>query len=325
MRENNYGTGKLIDHMIFHLDRNKLDFEKNFDFHQSKSQFDYFWGHTIRWRIGSMAYAYDAGGIKFVNLQNYPSYKTDFKNLHHGFGKKLNSGILDHDFYRIKRSFAFLKKKVDEAWTNGQRIVLMVHIPNLLAYAYQNPDFKSAIDSGIVIAVFCGHIHSYHGVYHLRHFSNQFSDYNSKKKIDDYHFPDDFPIVMTGCVAHGTFTHATFGPQSLDLKFVNHRHLSEEPQTLRVTINSTTIAYKTTQATREHNQESRYSDCEDAGTGSYFVPLDMPGQGRSVTKTWGDCRNRCRQVDGCAYYSWWPDGGCHIQSEYYSGIRLKVV
>jgi len=47
----------------------------------------------------------------------------------------------------------------------------------------------------------------------------------------------------------------------------------------------------------------------------FVDPLNMPGQGR-----WGDtpveiCRNRCVETLGCYTYSWWPDGGCHIQDQ----------
>ncbi|CAE7552016.1 unnamed protein product [Symbiodinium natans] len=44
-----------------------------------------------------------------------------------------------------------------------------------------------------------------------------------------------------------------------------------------------------------------------------WLPLDMPGQGRTVTGTWQECQRRCSKVSGCSHFSWWSDGGCHIQ------------
>merc|ERR1719362_720204 len=46
-----------------------------------------------------------------------------------------------------------------------------------------------------------------------------------------------------------------------------------------------------------------------------YAPLDdIKGQGRSVAKTVAQCQARCKAVKGCAYFSHWPDGGCHLSS-----------
>lgn len=37
--------------------------------------------------------------------------------------------------------------------------------------------------------------------------------------------------------------------------------------------------------------------------------------GRSVESDWDGCRNRCRNTDGCLYFTWWWDGGCHLGGE----------
>ncbi|CAE7363065.1 hypothetical protein AK812_SmicGene38208 [Symbiodinium microadriaticum] len=41
---------------------------------------------------------------------------------------------------------------------------------------------------------------------------------------------------------------------------------------------------------------------------------DMPGQGRSHEKNADACRERCKTVRGCQHYSFWKDGGCHLQN-----------
>ena len=50
------------------------------------------------------------------------------------------------------------------------------------------------------------------------------------------------------------------------------------------------------------------------GQGTLYWPLDMPGQSRTQEFRAEDCQSRCFRTKGCGYFSWWPDGGCHIQS-----------
>mmetsp|Transcript_50304 Transcript_50304/g.90305 ORF Transcript_50304/g.90305 Transcript_50304/m.90305 type:complete len:1674 (-) Transcript_50304:291-5312(-) len=46
--------------------------------------------------------------------------------------------------------------------------------------------------------------------------------------------------------------------------------------------------------------------------GQLYSP-DMTGQGRTVEASAELCQARCADVSGCAYFSWWGDGGCHLQ------------
>jgi len=48
--------------------------------------------------------------------------------------------------------------------------------------------------------------------------------------------------------------------------------------------------------------------CESMMT---FSPTYMPGQSRSVENL-TSCRARCALVDGCTAFSYWADGGCHL-------------
>ena len=45
--------------------------------------------------------------------------------------------------------------------------------------------------------------------------------------------------------------------------------------------------------------------------GRWYMPLNMPGQGRTST-TWTGCRDRCIHTKGCKYFNRFPNGGCHI-------------
>ena len=44
-----------------------------------------------------------------------------------------------------------------------------------------------------------------------------------------------------------------------------------------------------------------------------YEPLDMPGEGRSDEDSARDCQTRCLNTYRCRYFSWWDDGGCHLQ------------
>ncbi|CAE7026899.1 unnamed protein product [Symbiodinium natans] len=45
----------------------------------------------------------------------------------------------------------------------------------------------------------------------------------------------------------------------------------------------------------------------------YFDPLDMHRVGRTVESSSTACQDRCNSVAGCAHWSYWPNGGCHLQ------------
>jgi len=47
--------------------------------------------------------------------------------------------------------------------------------------------------------------------------------------------------------------------------------------------------------------------------GVHYEPVDMNGQSRTSEATANACQQRCASVTGCAHFSWWRDGGCHLQ------------
>ena len=44
-------------------------------------------------------------------------------------------------------------------------------------------------------------------------------------------------------------------------------------------------------------------------------PLNMQGQGRTVEESARTCQERCARTEGCEFFSYWMDGGCHLQAE----------
>jgi len=42
----------------------------------------------------------------------------------------------------------------------------------------------------------------------------------------------------------------------------------------------------------------------------------MHGTSRKVTTSSGECQELCEDTPHCAHFSWWPDGGCHLQNRH---------
>ena len=59
--------------------------------------------------------------------------------------------------------------------------------------------------------------------------------------------------------------------------------------------------------------------CFDQGM-YYANPAKLPGTERTVEMTPELCQQRCQVVDGCAQFTFWPDGGCLLTGE---GSTLK--
>jgi len=45
-----------------------------------------------------------------------------------------------------------------------------------------------------------------------------------------------------------------------------------------------------------------------------YEPVDMVGTERTEEPSEEMCQCRCANTKGCAHFSFWPDGGCHLQS-----------
>ena len=56
------------------------------------------------------------------------------------------------------------------------------------------------------------------------------------------------------------------------------------------------------------------ADCFEAAT-YYKSPIKMDGTERTSEMTLEACQQRCLSVDGCAHFTFWPDGGCLLTDE----------
>mmetsp|Transcript_958 Transcript_958/g.2266 ORF Transcript_958/g.2266 Transcript_958/m.2266 type:complete len:261 (-) Transcript_958:270-1052(-) len=60
--------------------------------------------------------------------------------------------------------------------------------------------------------------------------------------------------------------------------------------------------------------EEDTADCIEAST-YYSSPIKMAGTERTSEMTMEACQQRCLSVDGCAHFTFWPDGGCLLTDE----------
>ena len=56
----------------------------------------------------------------------------------------------------------------------------------------------------------------------------------------------------------------------------------------------------------------------------YASLSDMPGELRSVEIDVRACQKRCEVTINCAYFSFWSDGGCYLQSSNATAINTDV-
>lgn len=49
--------------------------------------------------------------------------------------------------------------------------------------------------------------------------------------------------------------------------------------------------------------------------GLHYEPFDFDGHERSVETSVQGCKQRCENTDGCVKFSYWMDGGCHLQDD----------
>ena len=56
-----------------------------------------------------------------------------------------------------------------------------------------------------------------------------------------------------------------------------------------------------------------------------YTPLDgVPGEDRSEESNAKACQARCQNVEGCAYFSFWKNSGCHLQSSTATARSVKA-
>lgn len=60
-------------------------------------------------------------------------------------------------------------------------------------------------------------------------------------------------------------------------------------------------------------EEIALSDCFEHDFG--YEPMNMPGKERIALNSMEECHRRCKQTANCAHFTWWSDGGCHLQDE----------
>lgn len=62
-----------------------------------------------------------------------------------------------------------------------------------------------------------------------------------------------------------------------------------------------------------HHRQGEALDAHCFQHGTFYQPINMHGQDRTREHSLRTCQRRCRDTEGCAHFSWWVDGGCHLQ------------
>lgn len=104
---------------------------------------------------GSLAYSWEIGDFRFIQLQNYPHYTVTFKR---GWNKGASSWTM-----QAKNSMVWLGKQLEDAHNNNKYVVLNLH--DIQYYFNENGDQKKELEDLIkqyqknIRAIFVGHLH----------------------------------------------------------------------------------------------------------------------------------------------------------------------
>jgi hypothetical protein len=76
---------------------------------------------------------------------------------------------------------------------------------------------------------------------------------------------------------------------------------------------ASTLDEHPTSAPDEHPTSAPPAAPSCSTDGTWYLPVDMAGQGRTVG-TAAQCQQRCRDTAGCRFFNNFPNGGCHIST-----------
>lgn len=166
-----------------------------------------------RWISGSLSYAWDIGGYRFIQLHNYPSYKIEFNGYHWNNPFWPHSRDLPERTVKISSSLenGWLKKNLEKAYRDSKDVILTMH--------YTSSDHGPISDRNDlhnlmnqfsnIKAVFLGHLHSRHG---------QDSD-----RVGNT-IGQNVPIYFSGTPIYSTMLLARFTPGSIEVDKYSTAH-----------------------------------------------------------------------------------------------------
>lgn len=144
---------------------------------------------------GSLSYSWNVGNFHFIQLNNYPTYKTNFtRGFKSGFASwkiDISPTILDDGTLS-----AWLKNDLDNAVKNGQKIILNMH-----QYDYNDKNNLRGLApyAKFIKAIFVGHLHGEYG--HKTDLVFPAATNNSNISI---------PIIYSGSAIFNRFVKADF-------------------------------------------------------------------------------------------------------------------
>merc|ERR1719384_577625 len=90
-------------------------------------------------------------------------------------------------------------------------------------------------------------------------------------------------------------------------------HLHDQTASRQQVASATSGEPNCQQSNQQTNQgQSNGNQCYSDGSG--YTP-DMPGQGVSNSGSGEQCNQRCRNTAGCAHFTYFNNGNCHLHSQ----------
>ncbi len=139
---------------------------------------------------GSLAYAWIISDYLFIQLNNYPSYEIEFKDIVHW-----------EEAY-IRNSYDFLEMCLDYARLHNKKVVINQHVP-----VFTNRAIEILSSYNNVVAVFAGHVHERAG-----HWPTKDILLNNNRII---------PVFYSGSPDYARYLLVDFGTKDIIVNTVN--------------------------------------------------------------------------------------------------------
>jgi len=167
------------------------------------NRFDYYEGNTHykfpslrKYYTGSLAYSWDIGKYHFIQLNNFPSYETNFNSWNFGKARR--------DYFQIRKAFDWLKYDLRMAKKAGKKIIINMHDTRQHFKSSDRSTFYNILKDYPVVAIFAGHIH--------QHYYYVYNEYAGTKKI---------PVFRCGSAQYNKYLRVNFKNNHMEIYTVD--------------------------------------------------------------------------------------------------------
>lgn len=142
---------------------------------------------TLQTRFrGSFAYSFEINGVRFIQLNNYPSYTNSWNGFNSEKAREYNCAV--------SSSMYWLERELGKARNDGLPIIVCMHYPPTIGMNDDDENhFCRLMYKYEVSAVFCGHFHTLLGKQGVI------------KKPDEYSHHDDIYYFHCGSTSQATY------------------------------------------------------------------------------------------------------------------------